>query len=304
MARKTATTKSPTRAPRKANRASQGNHKASARQKPATGRQAAKTARPARPNPFDDIARQVIADQEAKDRAAGRDDLTPTVATSIDQATAKRSGTSRTATKPTTPARPAKPTAATKPARPTKVQRNRTTFKGRPTSNPETIAARAKQLGLRVRADTNIDAIAARLRATPDAVSAWLATRNGAPPMTTARSSTKAPAKPTTATAPSVDLQQSWEGPVPKDIPELKGASVVVRYEVRPDDGTVWATLQQVVGPDGKVMPDFWRLPLDYRPKRETLGNGRKLVLKDRTIAGLQTWLVKQGLTTPEDITD
>jgi hypothetical protein len=299
MVRKTATTQSPARAPRKAKPS-----QASARQKPATGRQTARTARPARPNLFDDIARQVIADQEARDRAAGRDDLTPTVATSIDQATAKRSGTSRTATKPTTPARPAKPTAATKPARPTKVQRNRTTFKGRPTSNPETIAARAKQLGLRVRADTNIDAIAARLRATPDAVSAWLATRNGAPPMTTARSSTKAPAKPTTATAPSVDLQQSWEGPVPKDIPELKGASVVVRYEVRPDDGTVWATLQQVVGPDGKVMPDFWRLPLDYRPKRETLGNGRKLVLKDRTIAGLQTWLVKQGLTTPEDITD
>jgi hypothetical protein len=305
MARKTATTESPARAPRKANRAFQGNHnKASAWQKPTTGRQTAKTARPARPNPFDDIARQVIAEQEARDRAAGREDLTPTVAMSLDPATAKRSGTSRTATKPTTPARPAKPTAPTKPARPTKVQGNRTIFKGRPTSNPETIAARAKQLGLRVRTDANIDAIAARLRATPDAVSAWLATRNAAPPTTTARSLTKAPAKPTTAKAPSVDLQQNWEGPVPKDIPELKGASLVVRYEVRPDDGTVWATLQQVVGPDGKVMPDFWRLPLDYRPKRETLGNGRKLVLKDRTIAGLQTWLVKQGLTTPEDITD
>ena len=304
MARKTATTEPPARAPRKTNRASQGNQQASIRRKPATGRQPAKTARPARPNPFDDIARQVIADQEARDRAAGRDDLTPTLATSIDQATAKRSGTSRTATKPTTPARPAKPTAATKPARPTKVQGNRTTFKGRPTSNPETIAARAKQLGLRVRSDADIDAIAARLRATPDAVSAWLATRNGPPATTRARSVTKAPAKPPTAKAPSVDLQQSWEGPVPKDIPELKGASLVVRYEVRPDDGTVWATLQQVVGPDGKVMPDFWRLPLDYRPKRETLGNGRKLVLKDRTIAGLQTWLVKQGLTTPEDITD
>jgi len=298
MARKTATTQSSARAPRKANKPSQ----ASARQKPATGRQTAKRARPARPNLFDDIARQVIADQEARDRAAGRDDLTPTVATSIDQATAKRWDTRRRATKPTTPARPAKPTVPTKPARPTKVQRNSTTFKGRPTSNPETIAARAKQLGLRVRADADIDAIAARLRATPDAVSAWLATRNAAPPTTKARSSTKAQAKPTTA--PSVDLQQNWEGPVPKDIPELKGASLVVRYEVRPNDGTVWATLQQVVRPDGKVMPEFWRLPLDYRPKRETLGNRRKLVLKDRTIAGLQTWLVKQGLTTPQDITD
>jgi hypothetical protein len=303
MAHKTATTASPARAPRKANRPSQGNQKTSARQKPATGRQPAKTARPARPNPFDDIARQVIADQEARDRAAGRDDLTPTVATSIDQATAKRSGTTQTATKPMTPARPAKPTAPTTPAHPTKVQRTRTTFKGRPTSNPETIAARAKQLRLRVRADADLDAIAARLRATSDGVSAWLATRNGTAPTTTARSVTKAPAKPTTAKAPSVDLRQSWEGPVPKDIPELKGASLVVRYEVRPDDGTVWTTLQQVVGPDGKVLPDFWRLPLDYRPKRETLGNGRKLVLKDRTIAGLQTWLLKHGLTTPQDIT-
>jgi len=302
MARKTATTQSPARAPRKANPPSQGNQKPSARRKPARGRQPAKTARPARPNPFDDIARQVIADQEARDRAAGRDDLTATVARSIDQATAKRSATSQTATKPTTPARPAKPTAPTKPARPTKVQGNRPTFKGRPTSNPETIAARAKQLGLRVRADADIVAIAARLRATPEAVSAWLATRNGAPTTTRVRSVTKAPAKPSTATASSVDLQHIWEGPVPKDIPELKGASLVVRYEVRPDDGTVWATLQHVVGPDGKVMADFWRLPLDYRPKRETLGNGRKLVLKDRTIAGLQTWLVKQGLTTPQDI--
>ena len=125
-------------------------------------------------------------------------------------------------------------------------------------------------------------------------MSAWLATRKGAP--TTAKS------RPTTKT-PSIDLQHLWEGPVPKDIPELKGASLVVRYEVRPDDGTVWATLHQVLGPDGKVMPDFWRLPLDYRPKRQTLGNGRKLVLKDRTTTGLQTWLIKQGLTTPENIT-
>ena len=31
-----------------------------------------------------------------------------------------------------------------------------------------------KQLGLRVRADADVDAIAARLRATPDAVQAWL----------------------------------------------------------------------------------------------------------------------------------
>jgi hypothetical protein len=42
---------------------------------------------------------------------------------------------------------------------------------------------------------------------------------------------------------------------------------------------------------------------LDYRPTQQVQGNGRKVVLKDRTIAGLQTWLIKQGLTTPEDVT-
>jgi hypothetical protein len=239
--------------------------------KPARGRQTAKTTGPTKPNSFDDIVRQVIADQEAKDREAGRDDLIPTLAKSVDRAKAK-------------------------PTQPTKVQANRNgvTFSGRPTTKVETVAARAKEAGLRIRADADVDAIATRLRATPDAVSAWLATRKGAPTAPKAKSATQ---------APSVDLQHVWEDPVPKDIPELKGASLVVRYEVRPDDGTVWATLHQVLGPDGKVMPDFWRLPLDYRPKRQTLGNGRKLVLKDRTTAGLQTWLIKQGLTTPKDIT-
>jgi hypothetical protein len=289
--RQTATTATPARTPRKPAGRSKGNQPASGRrQKARNGREAASKATTAKPNPFDEIARQVNADQEAKDRATGRDDLTPAVATSVDQAPVKPSGTSRAATKPATPTRPAKPT------RPTKLQANRNgvTFSGRPTTKVETVAARAKEAGLRIRADADVDAIATRLRATPDAVSAWLATRKGAP--------TTAKAKPAPK-APSVDLQHVWESPVPKDIPELKGASLVVRYEVRPDDGTVWATLHQVLGPDGKVMPDFWRLPLDYRPKRETLGNGRKLVLKDRTTAGLQTWLIKQGLTTPEDNT-
>jgi hypothetical protein len=285
--RQTATAETPTRASRKPVRRSgsaQGGNRAP---KPARGRQTVKTTGPTKPNPFDDIARQVIADQEAKDREAGRDGLIPTLAKSVDRAKGKRSRTSQAATKP---AKPAKPT------QPTKVQatRNGVTFSGRPTTKVETVAARAKEAGLRIRADADVDAIATRLRATPDAVSAWLATRKGAP--------TTAKAKPAPK-APSVDLQHVWESPVPKDIPELKGASLVVRYEVRPDDGTVWATLHQVLGPDGKVMPDFWRLPLDYRPKRETLGNGRKLVLKDRTTAGLQTWLIKQGLTTPEDNT-
>jgi hypothetical protein len=44
-------------------------------------------------------------------------------------------------------------------------------------------------------------------------------------------------------------------------------------------------------------------LPLDFRPTQQVTGNGRKLILKDRTIAGLQTWLIQAGLTTPEDIT-
>ena len=288
-----ATAETPTRASRKPVRRSvsaQGGNRAP---KPARGRQTAKTTGPTRPNPCDDIARQVIADQEAKDREAGRDDLIPTLAKSVDRAKGKQSRTSQAATKPAKPARPAMPA---KPTQPIKVQANRNgvTFSGRPTTNVETVAARAKEAGLRIRADADVDAIATRLRATPDAVSAWLATRKGVSTTAKARSATK---------APSVDLQHVWEGPVPKDIPELKGASLVVRYEVRPDDGTVWATLHQVLGPDGKVMPDFWRLPLDYRPKRETLGNGRKLVLKDRTTAGLQTWLIKQGLTTPENIT-
>ena len=294
--RQTATAETPTRASRKPVRraaSAQGGNRAP---KPARGRQTAKTTGPTKPNPFDDIVRQVIADQEAKDREAGRDDLIPTLAKSVDRAKGKRSRTSQAATKPAKPVRPAVTAKPAKPTKPTKAHatRNGVTFSGRPTTKVETVAARAKEAGLKIRADADVDAIATRLRATPDAVSAWLATRKRAPTTAKAKSATK---------VPSVDLQHVWKGPVPKDIPELKGASLVVRYEVRPDDGTVWATLHQVLGPDGKVMSDFWRLPLDYRPKRETLGNGRKLVLKDRTTAGLQTWLIKQGLTTPENIT-
>jgi hypothetical protein len=174
--RQTATTATATRAPRKpAGRSS--TQPASGRQQARKGREAASTATTAKPNPFDDIARQVNADQEAKDRAAGRDDLTLAAATSVDQAKMKSSGTRRAATKPATPARPAKPT------RPTKGQAtgNGVSFSGRPTTKAETVAARVKQAGLRIRADADVDAIAARLRATPAAVSAWLATRNGAP---------------------------------------------------------------------------------------------------------------------------
>jgi hypothetical protein len=99
--------------------------------------------------------------------------------------------------------------------------------------------------------------------------------------------------------APTITLGHLWADKQPD---WLYRCTLVTRYEVRPD-GTVWTTLEQVLGPDGKVVEDFWRLPLDYRPTQQVTGNGRKLALKDRTIAGLQTWLIKQGLTTPEDIT-
>jgi hypothetical protein len=305
--RPTATTATPARALSKRAGRAKSTQPASGRQKTRQGREAAAKATTAKPNPFDDIARQVNADQEAKDREAGRDDLTPALAKSVDQVKVQRAATKPAKparpTKPAPPPKPAKPATLAKPARPTKVQANgKSAFSGRPVTKPEAVGERAKQLGLRVRADADVDAIAARLRATPDAVSAWLASRNGQPPKVT-KVATKAPAKQTTAKAPSIDLQHAWSGPVPKGIPELKGASLVMRYEVWPDDGTVWSTLHQVLGPDGKVLEDFWRLPLDYRPQPEVQGNGRKLVLKDRTIAGLQTWLIKQGLTTPEDIT-
>jgi hypothetical protein len=191
--RQTATTQTPARAPRRPAGGSKGTQPASGRrrQKARHGREAASKATMAKPNPFDDIARRVNADQEAKDRAAGRDDLTPAVAKSVDQATVKPSGTSRAATKPATPARPAKP------PRPTTVQANGNgvTFSGRPTTKVETVAARVKQAGLRIRADADVAAIAARLRATPGAVSAWLATRGGAPTRPQAKARTKQPAK-------------------------------------------------------------------------------------------------------------
>jgi hypothetical protein len=299
--RQTAPTATPARAPSKPAGRSRGTQPVSGR-KARHGRGAAAKATTAKPNLFDDIARQVNADQEAKDRAAGRDDLTLAVAKSVDQAKGERSGASRAATKPATPARPAKP------PRPTKVQANRNgvTFGGRPTTKVETVAARVKQARLRIRADADVDAIAARLRATPAAVSAWLATRNGAPTKTTAKVTAKQPAtakakpKPMKPDmAPTITLGQVWGDKQPD---WLYRCTLVTRYEVRPD-GIVWSTLEQVLGPDGKVVEDFWRLPLDFRPTQQVTGNGRKLVLKDRTIAGLRTWLIRAGLTTPEDST-
>jgi hypothetical protein len=302
--RQTAPTATPARAPRRPAGRSTGNRPASGRHRARHGRESASKATTAKPNPFDEIARQVNADQEAKDRAAGRDDLTLAAAKSVDQAKGERSGASRAATKLATPARPAKPT------RPTKVQAtgNGVSFGGRPTTKVETVAARVKKAGLRIRADADVEAIAARLRATPAAVSAWLATRSGAPTTPQAKATTEQPAtvkakpkpKPVKPdTAPTITLGHLWGDKQPD---WLYRCTLVTRYEVRPD-GTVWSTLEQVLGPDGKVVEDFWRLPLDYRPTQQVTGNGRRLVLKDRTIAGLQTWLIRAGLTTPEDVT-
>ncbi|HWD44787.1 MAG TPA: hypothetical protein VHM23_13960 [Actinomycetota bacterium] len=295
--RQTATISTPARTPRKPAGRAKGSRPASGRQA-RKGREAASKATTAKPNLFDDIARQVNADQEAKDRAAGRDDLTPTVAKSVDGARAKPSRTSRAAVKPVRSARPAKPT------RPTKVQASGSgvSFSGRPTTKVETVAARVKKAGLRIRADADVDAIAARLRATPAAVSAWLATRNRAPTKPQAKVTAKRPAKVKPRPvkpekAPTITLGQVWDDKKPD---WLYRCTLVTRYEVRPD-GTVWSTLDQVLGPDGQVVEDFWRLPLDYRPTQQVTGNGRKLVLKDRTIVGLQTWLIRAGLTTPED---
>src|SRR5829696_7178585 len=290
--RQTATTRTPTGAPRKpaGKSSSTGSGSASGPQKARKRRESASkvTAAKTKPNPFDDIARQVNADLEAKDRAAGRDDLTPALAKSVDQAKTKRA-----AIKPAKPARPAKVQAT---------GNGKLAFGGRPVSNPAKVAERVKQLGLRVRSDADVDAIAGRLRATPDAVSAWLEARNGKQPakaQDSVKSKQQQPKRGKPAKVATITLTHLWADKKPD---WLYRCTLVTRYEVRPD-GTVWSTLDQVLGSDGKVLEDFWRLPLDYRPTQQVQGIGRKVVLKDRTIAGLQTWLIKQGLITPEDIT-
>jgi hypothetical protein len=226
-------------------------------------RKSTRPAKPAKPNPFDDIARQVNADQEARDRAAGRDDLT---------------------SKPTRPAAGPPRVAAPRAG----ATGTRVVFRGRPTTRPETVAARARHLRLRVRANPDVEALASRLRATPAAVQAWLDTRNGRPPATAGSA----------ATPPLIAVPRPWKGRVPREMPELKGATLVMSYEVRPD-GTVWRTLSEVLGPDGRPLEDFWRLPLDFRPRPETLANRRKVTLKDRSRHGLEAWLAKPGRDAP-----
>jgi hypothetical protein len=288
--RPTATTATSTGAPSKPAGKSRGSRPASGPQQARKRRASASklTAAKAKPNPFDDIARQVNADLAAKDREAGRDDLTPALARSVDQAKPKRA-----ATKPAEPGRSAKVQAT---------GNGKLAFGGRPVSNAAKVAERVKQLGLRVRSDADVAAIAGRLRATPDAVSAWLEARNRKQP-SKAKSGVKSkqqrPKQGKPAKVPTITLTQVWTDKKPD---WLYRCTLVTRYEVRPD-GTVWSTLDQVLGAEGKALEDFWRLPLDYRPTQAVQSNGRKVVLKDHTIAGLQSWLIKQGLTTPEDIT-
>ena len=177
-----------------------------------------------------------------------------------------------------------------------------TTFKGRPTGNVQTVAARVKELNLRVRSDADIDALATRLRATPDAVSAWLASRNGQQPAkvtkTTAKTKPKPKAEePKEPKAPTILVGHVWEGPTPDGLPELKGCTLAVRYTVQLDDGLIVSQLWGIRDKDGQHITDAWQWPLDFRPKAEVSGRGRKVTLKDRTKAGLQAWLAKEGLT-------
>jgi hypothetical protein len=240
-----------------------------------------------KPNPFDDIARQVIADQEAKDREAGRNDLFPVPAKPVDRAKSKRT--------------------TTKPARRTKVQANGNgvAFSGRPTTKAETVAARVKQLGLRVRADADVDAIAARLRATPDAVQAWLdgRIREQSAKATTARTkpatkaTAKRSAKPKGDFLTGVTLQQEWTDKKPD---WLHRHVLIVRYQVR-DDGAVFRTLTQIRTPDGKILPNYKDYPLDFRPTQERDGRNRPVVLKgDLKGPALRDWLLKRGIASPQ----
>ena len=95
------------------------------------------TTGPTKPNPFDDIARQVIADQEAKDREAGRDDLIPTLAKSVDRA---KGGRAPVRQLPSLRSRSGQ-RCNRRSQQPTKVQANRNgvTFSGRPTTKVETV---------------------------------------------------------------------------------------------------------------------------------------------------------------------
>jgi hypothetical protein len=299
MARKTTTTTppTPTRTPRKAAKASRVVQDGNGPQKGTTARpRASKDGAKGKANRFDDLARAAVA-------GAGTTDLTAQLQQSLDQAKAKPKDspkeTARDVVQPAHRTVKEADDAKAKPAKAApKATSNGKTFKGRPTSNVDTIAQRAKDIGLRVRRDADIDAIAARLRATPDAVRAWLTSRDGSKPTATTKATTaKAKPKPE-AKAPAqlaVTLRHKW---VDREPDYLRGHTLVVSYRVDPADGAVWMTITAIEGPDGAQLPHRGMLlPVDFRPQRQVMDNGRRVVLKDRTISGLTAWLAKEGLT-------
>jgi hypothetical protein len=184
--RQTATTATATRAPRKpAGRSS--TKPASGRQKASKGREPAAKATTAKPNPFDDIARQVNADQEAKDRAAGRDDLTLAAATSVDQAKMKSSGSDQAGD--AGKARQA-PAADQGPGTQERRELQRSADDQGRNGRRSGEASRTQDQG-RCRRRCHRGPVTGNACA----VSAWLATRNGAPTKPPAKATTKQPAK-------------------------------------------------------------------------------------------------------------
>ena len=57
-------------------------------------------------------------------------------------------------------------------------------------------------------------------------------------------------------------------------MPEPKGASLVMRYELQPN-GEIWSALWSVPDPDGQRMNDAWKLLLDFRFRTERDGRNR-----------------------------
>jgi hypothetical protein len=302
--RQTATTETPARAPRKPVDRSKGNRPVSGPQKARNRRESAsKATGPAKaPNKFDAVAMA---------SAKGDDDLARKLAASISE----RPKTDR----PTDTKDKGKPKDNGKTDPKPKVtgtagngRNGAVVFKGRPTSNRDTIAARAKEAGLRVRKDADPADIATRLRATVEATAAWLEARNGSAKATD-KPKSKAPAKQQPAKVQpkqqpakhasewvtGITLQHAWAERTPD---YLKGRTLVIRYQVK-SDGTVWATLTQLREADGSLVPNFKDYPLDYRPTQERDGRNRPVILKgDLEGPALQEWLLKQRLASPRDI--
>lgn len=195
-------------------------------QKAPTGRQRAARDGQAKGNKFDAIARAV---------ATGDDDLARQLQDSI---TAAKDGKAKAGS--TRKGMPSVPDDATG----RKVVKVTSTYKGRPTSNVATIAQRAKESGLRVRASMDVADIAQRLRATPDAIAVWLAARDGSKPTAPAKpAKPAAPAKPAKPTAPAklaVTLRHPW---VDREPDYLRGHVLRFTYTVDPNTGHVTSQL-------------------------------------------------------------